>query len=74
MTLKYQLLKVETVIRKTVQNTDPLPDRSKQEEKKPCNVLHLEVQNEQYYKKLYIDLFSWVEFWSLILAQVSAFN
>ncbi|KAM6991153.1 LOW QUALITY PROTEIN: centlein [Passerculus sandwichensis] len=28
---------LETVIRKTVQNTDPLPDRSKQEEKKPCN-------------------------------------
>lgn len=56
-----------------MQNTDPLPDRSKQEEKKPCNVLHLEVQNEQYYKKLYIDLFSWVEFWSLILA-LSAFN
>ncbi|KAM3655196.1 LOW QUALITY PROTEIN: centlein [Ammospiza maritima maritima] len=42
---------LETVIRKTVQNTDPLPDRSKQEEKKPCNVLNLEVQNEQYYKK-----------------------
>ncbi|KAL9822667.1 LOW QUALITY PROTEIN: centlein [Geothlypis trichas] len=54
--------KVETVIRKTVQNTDPLPDRSKQEEKKPCNVLHLEVQNEQYYKKLYIDLFSWEKY------------
>lgn len=44
---------LETVIMKTVQNIDPLPDRSKQEGKKPCNVAHFEVKNEQYNKKVY---------------------
>ncbi|KAK2531203.1 Cntln [Columba guinea] len=49
---------LETLIMKTVQNTDPLPDRSKQQEKKqiqgsqkPCNVVHLEGKNQQYNKK-----------------------
>ncbi|XP_027490185.1 centlein isoform X7 [Corapipo altera] len=41
---------LETVIMKTVQNIDPLPDRSKQE-KKSCNTVHLEGKNEQYNKK-----------------------
>lgn len=44
---------LETVILKSVQDIDPLPDRSKQEEKKPCSVVHLEVKNEQYNKKVY---------------------
>ncbi|KAM7023666.1 LOW QUALITY PROTEIN: centlein [Acridotheres tristis] len=44
---------LEPVIMKTVQNIDPLPDRSTEEEKKPCSVVHLEVQNEQYNKKVY---------------------
>ncbi|XP_065716702.1 centlein isoform X4 [Patagioenas fasciata] len=49
---------LETVIMKTVQNTDPLPDRSKQHGKnqiqdsqKPCNVVHLEGKNQQYNEK-----------------------
>ncbi|KAK2522625.1 Cntln [Columba livia] len=49
---------LETLIMKTVQNTDPLPDRSKQQGKKqiqdsqkPCNVVHLEGKNQQYNKK-----------------------
>ncbi|XP_027765856.1 centlein isoform X4 [Empidonax traillii] len=41
---------LETVIMKTVQNIDPLPDRNKQE-KMSCNTVHLEGQNEQ--KKVY---------------------
>ncbi|KAJ7412548.1 hypothetical protein BTVI_46018 [Pitangus sulphuratus] len=43
---------LETVIMKTVQNIDPLPDRSKQQEKKSCNTVCLEGQNEQYNKKM----------------------
>ncbi|XP_064497761.1 centlein isoform X5 [Pseudopipra pipra] len=42
---------LETVIMKTVQNIDPLPDRSKQQEKKSCNTVHLEGKNEQYNQK-----------------------
>ncbi|XP_042660742.1 centlein isoform X3 [Tyto alba] len=49
---------LETMIMKTVQNTDPLPDRSKQQGKKhiqdsqkPFNVVHLEGKNQQYNKK-----------------------
>ncbi|XP_009889817.1 PREDICTED: centlein [Charadrius vociferus] len=49
---------LEAVIMKTVQNTDPLPDRSKQHGKKqiqdsqkPCNVVHLEGKNQQCNKK-----------------------
>ncbi|XP_039240532.1 centlein isoform X1 [Pipra filicauda] len=41
----------ETVIMRTVQNIDPLPDRSKQKEKKSCNTVHLEGKNEQYNQK-----------------------
>ncbi|XP_032530965.1 centlein isoform X11 [Chiroxiphia lanceolata] len=41
---------LETVIMKTVQNIDPLPDRSKQE-KKSCNTVHLKGKTEQYNKK-----------------------
>ncbi|CAN0312832.1 unnamed protein product [Bubo scandiacus] len=47
-----------TVIMKTVQNTDPLTDRSKQQGKKqiqgsqkPCNIVHLEGKNQWYNKK-----------------------
>ncbi|XP_074787754.1 centlein [Athene noctua] len=47
-----------TVIMKTVQNTDPLTDRSKQQGKKqiqgsqkPCNHVHLEGKNQWYNKK-----------------------
>ncbi|XP_019326301.1 PREDICTED: centlein [Aptenodytes forsteri] len=49
---------LETVIMKTVQNIDPLPDRSKQQGKKqiqdsqkPCNIIHLEGKTQQYNKK-----------------------
>ncbi|GAB0204365.1 centlein [Grus japonensis] len=49
---------LETVIMKTVQNIDPLPDRSKQQGKKqiqdsqkPCNIVHLEGKNQHYNKK-----------------------
>ncbi|XP_075596153.1 centlein isoform X5 [Balearica regulorum gibbericeps] len=49
---------LETVIMKTVQNIDPLPDRSKQQGKKqiqdsqkPCNVVHLEGKKQHYNKK-----------------------
>ncbi|KAM9262222.1 centlein [Morus bassanus] len=49
---------LETVIMKTVQNIDPLPDRSKQQGKKqiedsqkPCNIVHLEGKNQQFNKK-----------------------
>ncbi|KAM4879267.1 LOW QUALITY PROTEIN: centlein [Sylvia borin] len=38
---------LETVFMKTLQNIDPLSDKSKQEEKKP----YLEVQNDQYSKE-----------------------
>ncbi|KAM6109370.1 centlein [Phoenicopterus ruber ruber] len=48
----------ETVIMKTVQNIDPLTDRSKQQGKKqiqdsqkPCNIVHLEGKNRQYNNK-----------------------
>lgn len=51
---------LETVIMKTVQNIDPLPDRSKQQGKKqiqdsqkPCNIVHLEGKNQHYNKKVY---------------------
>ncbi|XP_074668281.1 centlein [Strix aluco] len=47
-----------TVIMKTVQNTDPLTDRSKQQGKKqiqgsqkPCNIVHLEGKKQWYNKK-----------------------
>lgn len=50
---------LEAVIMKTVQNTDLLPDRSKQQRKKqiqdsqkPCNIVHLEGKNQQYSKKV----------------------
>ncbi|XP_029860343.1 centlein isoform X7 [Aquila chrysaetos chrysaetos] len=49
---------LETVIMKTVQNIDPLPNRSKQQGKKqiqgsekPCNVVRLEDKPQQYNKK-----------------------
>ncbi|XP_014808104.1 PREDICTED: centlein isoform X3 [Calidris pugnax] len=49
---------LEAVIMKTVQNIDPLPDRSKQQGKKqiqdcqkPCNIVHLEGKNQPYNKK-----------------------
>ncbi|XP_074022944.1 centlein [Numenius arquata] len=49
---------LEAVIMKTVQNIDPLPDRSKQQGKnqiqdcqKPCNIVHLEGKNQQINKK-----------------------
>ncbi|XP_074877919.1 centlein isoform X3 [Buteo buteo] len=49
---------LETVITKTVQNIDPLPNRSKQQGKKqiqgsqkPCNVVRLEGKHQQYNKK-----------------------
>ncbi|KAM9587689.1 centlein isoform 1-T5 [Morphnus guianensis] len=49
---------LETVIMKTVQNIDPLPNRSKQQGKKqiqgsqkPCNVVRLEGKHQQYNKK-----------------------
>ncbi|XP_010166142.1 centlein, partial [Antrostomus carolinensis] len=49
---------LEGVTMKTVQNIDPLPDRSKQQRKrqiqdsqKPCNIVHLEDKNQQYNKK-----------------------
>ncbi|KAM6363720.1 centlein isoform 2-T2 [Pluvialis apricaria] len=49
---------LEAVIMKTVQNIDPLPDRSKQQGKKqmqdsqkPCNIVHLEGKNQEYNKK-----------------------
>ncbi|XP_050768577.1 centlein [Gymnogyps californianus] len=49
---------LETVIMKTVQNIDPLPDKSKQQGKKQiqdsqksCNVVHLEGKTQQYNKK-----------------------
>uniref|UniRef100_A0A8C0ATF8 Centlein n=1 Tax=Buteo japonicus TaxID=224669 RepID=A0A8C0ATF8_9AVES len=51
---------LETVITKTVQNIDPLPNRSKQQGKKqiqgsqkPCNVVRLEGKHQQYNKKVY---------------------
>uniref|UniRef100_A0A493THX8 Centlein n=1 Tax=Anas platyrhynchos platyrhynchos TaxID=8840 RepID=A0A493THX8_ANAPP len=49
---------LETVIMKTVQNIDPVPDRSKQQGKKqiqdsqkPCNIAHLEGKRQRYNKK-----------------------
>ncbi|XP_008935242.1 PREDICTED: centlein, partial [Merops nubicus] len=49
---------LETVILKTVRNTDPLPDRNKQQGKKqiqdgqkPCNIVLLEGKNQRYNKK-----------------------
>ncbi|KAM6037025.1 centlein [Theristicus caerulescens] len=49
---------LETVLMKTVQNIDPLPDRSKQQGKKkvqdsqkPRNIVHLEGKKKQYNKK-----------------------
>ncbi|XP_075383492.1 centlein isoform X3 [Mycteria americana] len=49
---------LETVIMKTVQNVDLLPDRSKQQGKKQiqdsekaCNIVQLEGKNQQYNKK-----------------------
>uniref|UniRef100_A0A8B9N8R1 Centlein n=1 Tax=Accipiter nisus TaxID=211598 RepID=A0A8B9N8R1_9AVES len=51
---------LETVIMKTVQNIDPLQNRSKQQGKKqiqgsqkPCNVVRLEDKHQQYNKKVY---------------------
>uniref|UniRef100_A0A493TJ58 Centlein n=1 Tax=Anas platyrhynchos platyrhynchos TaxID=8840 RepID=A0A493TJ58_ANAPP len=51
---------LETVIMKTVQNIDPVPDRSKQQGKKqiqdsqkPCNIAHLEGKRQRYNKKVY---------------------
>uniref|UniRef100_A0A8C4UKC7 Centlein n=1 Tax=Falco tinnunculus TaxID=100819 RepID=A0A8C4UKC7_FALTI len=50
---------LETVIMKTMQNIDPLPDRSKQQGKKQiqhgqkhCNIDHLQGKNQQYNKKV----------------------
>ncbi|XP_009459422.1 PREDICTED: centlein [Nipponia nippon] len=49
---------LETVLMKTVQNIDPLPDRSKQQGKnkiqdsqKPCKIVHLEGKKHRYNKK-----------------------
>uniref|UniRef100_A0A672V9D4 Centlein n=1 Tax=Strigops habroptila TaxID=2489341 RepID=A0A672V9D4_STRHB len=51
---------LETVIANTVQNIDPLPDRSKQQGKKQvqdsqksCNIVHLEGKPHLYNKKVY---------------------
>ncbi|XP_035166015.1 centlein isoform X6 [Oxyura jamaicensis] len=51
---------LETVIMKTVQNIDPVPDRSKQQGKKqiqdsqkPCNIAHLEGKSQRYNKKIH---------------------
>lgn len=51
---------LETVIMKTMQNIDPVPDRSKQQGKKqiqdsqkPCNFAHLEGKSQRYNKKVY---------------------
>ncbi|XP_068523853.1 centlein isoform X4 [Anas acuta] len=51
---------LETVIMKTVQNIDPVPDRSKQQGKKqiqdsqkPCNIAHLEGKRQRYNKKIH---------------------
>ncbi|XP_047907295.2 centlein isoform X3 [Anser cygnoides] len=51
---------LETVIMKTMQNIDPVPDRSKQQGKKqiqdsqkPCNFAHLEGKSQRYNKKIH---------------------
>ncbi|XP_009075155.1 PREDICTED: centlein-like, partial [Acanthisitta chloris] len=44
---------LETVIMKTVQNIDPLPDRNQQQGKKPSKALHLEGKNEHSNKKVH---------------------